>query len=107
VVVAEALRIPILFDRSAHDRAFLRCFGTMCSIASVRRIDSQSEGNTLDLWLQLDDDDEAGQDAVYEAFRRYQSAKGVPIGGMELHVIFADEDTSAFPANAETLFVRE
>ena len=107
MVVAEVPRLSVLLDRSPRDRAFLRFFGILCSITSVQRIDSLLEGGTLHLWLRLNDDNDAGQDAVYEALRRYQSAKGVLIGETELHVIFADEDASAFPVNSETLFVRE
>lgn len=107
MAVTEASRRSLIQDHSPDTRAFLQFFGTLCSIPVVRRIGCVFEGALMHQWVQLSDDDEAGQDAIYDALRRFQTAEGTWLGSSELHIVFADEDDSAFPADAEILFVRE
>jgi hypothetical protein len=94
-------------DQPPGARAFLRFFGTLCSIPVVQRIGCTMEGALLHHWVQLNDDDEAGQDAIFDALRRFQTAEDTWLGGTELHLTFADEGDSAFPPEADILFVRE
>jgi hypothetical protein len=107
MVVVEAPYRSLIQDRSPDLRAFLRFFGTLCSIPTVERIGWLLEGGQVHHWVQLNDDDEDGQHAIYDALRRFQSAEGVAVGTTELHVVFADEDASVFPPEADILFVRE
>lgn len=107
MVVAEASYRSLVQDQSPDVRAFLRFFGTLCSIATVERIGYVFEGGQVHHWVQLNDDEEDGQNAIYDALRRFQATEGIAVGTTELHVIFADEDASAFPSEADVLFVRE
>lgn len=107
MALAEALSRSLIQDHSPSTRNFLRFFGTLCSIPSVVRVACELEGAIIRHWVQLGDDDEAGQDAIYDALRRFQAAEGTVPGTSEVHIIFADEDESAIPATAEVLFVRE
>lgn len=107
MVAAKAPSLSLVQDRSPGARAFLRFFGTLCSIPTVQRIGCVIEGAAIHHWVQLNDDDEAGQDLIYDALRRFQTAEGTWLGGAELHVIFAGEPESAFPSDADILFQRE
>jgi hypothetical protein len=107
MVVAEAPYRSLIQDQSPDVRAFLRFFGTLCSIPTVERIGYVFEGGQVHHWVRLNDDDEDGQNAIYDALRRFQAAEGVAVGTTELHVVFADEDPLAFPPEADVLFVRE
>lgn len=73
----------------------------------MERIGYVFEGGQVHHWVRLNDDDEDGQNAIYDALRRFQAAEGVAVGTTELHVVFADEDPLAFPPEADVLFVRE
>jgi hypothetical protein len=106
-MVVEAPYRSLIQDQSPDVRAFLRFFGTLCSISTVERIGYVFEGAQIHHWVQLNDDDEDGQNAIYDALRRFQAAEGIAVGTTELHVVFADEDASASPSEADVLFVRE
>lgn len=107
MAVAESPRLTILEDRSPATRAFLRFFGALCSTPAVERIAVVLEGGVVHQWVQLNDDSDEGQDAIYDALRRFQVTAGVAVGSTDLHIIFADENASAIPSDAEVLFARE
>ena len=107
MVVTETPYRSLIQDQLPDVRAFLRFFGTLCSIPTVERIGWVFEGGQVHHWVQLNDDDDERQNAIYDALRRFQAAQGVTPGTTELHVVFADEDGSAFPSEADVLFIRE
>jgi len=86
---------------------YLRFFGTVCSVQSVARVGTVVEGAVLHLWVDLSDDDERGQNVIYDALRRYQASEHAHAVTVDLHIVFADEDETAFPSNVELDFVRE
>ena len=51
---------------------------------------------TVTLWVQLTEDDEQAEHRIYEAEGLYLASKATP--DVELRIIFADEDRSAFPS---------
>lgn len=107
MVLAEAPRRSLLQDCPPEVREYLRFFGSVCSVPTVVRVGTVTEGAVLHFWVQLSDDDERGQHVIYDALRRYRagpSDKKIPL---DLHVVFADEDDSAFPREAEIDFARE
>ena len=107
MVVAEALPRSLIQEYSPEVRAFLRFFGTLCSIPTVDRIGRVVEGALIHHWVKLNDDDEAAQDAIYDALRRFLADESTRTGTAELHIVFADEDLSAFPPEADVIFIRE
>lgn len=107
MAVAEPPRLSIFQDRSPDTRAFLRFFGALCSIPAVERIAVVPEGGVVHHWVQLNNDSDEAQDAIYDALRRFQATEGVLVGSSDLHIVFADEDASAIPSDAEVIFARE
>ena len=107
MVLAEAPHSSLKQELSPFIREFLRFYGTVCSVPSVSRFATQYEAATFNCWVKLSDDDEAAQDAIYDALRRYLTADIDRACQVELHVLFADEDISVIPADADTFFVRE
>src|SRR4051794_32148125 len=87
MVVADIPSHSLLQEPPPDVRAFLQFFGTVCSVPTVRRFGSLLEGGMIHYWVQLNDDDEDGQNAVYDALRRFQMAEGARLGGSELHII--------------------
>lgn len=107
MVVAEAPHRSLLQDQPPEIADFLRLFGTICSIPTVARVGMLMEAAILHLWVRLSDDDEHGQDVIYDALRRYRASDSEGKTHVELHVVFADEDESAYPSDATVYFARE
>ncbi|MCC7371494.1 MAG: hypothetical protein IT306_23950 [Chloroflexi bacterium] len=106
MAVVEAPFNSLIHDRSPATRAFLRFFGTLCSIPTVERIACDMDRGTLHYWVKLNSDSEAGQNAMYDAWRRLLASDDVQLGA-ELHVIFTDEGDEVIPSDADVIFVRE
>ncbi len=83
---------------------FLRLFGAICAVGAVGRVALGSDGSTLTLWVRLTEDDIPSEHRIYEAEGDYLAAKASP--PVELRVIFADEDESAFPSEVPVIFER-
>lgn len=60
MAVAEVIHRSLIQDRFSDACAFLRLFGTLCSIPTVPRIGCIVEGVVLHLWVHLNDDAESG-----------------------------------------------
>ncbi len=83
---------------------FLRLFGAICAVGAVGRVALGVDGAELVLWIRLTEDDIQSEHRVYEAEGEYLAAQASP--PVELHVIFADEDESAFPSDLPVIFDR-
>lgn len=59
---------------------------------------------TLALSLRLSQEDDADEDAVYDAVQRYRASGDALL--IDLHVIFADETETAWPSSVRTIFAR-
>lgn len=82
----------------------LRLFAAICALPAVGRIALTRDGSAVTLWVLLTEDDEQAEHRIYEAEGQYLASEATP--DVELRVIFADEDESAFPVNAPVLFSR-
>lgn len=83
---------------------FLQFFGTVCSIAAVSMVGLGMQGAAIDVWVRLSADDEPGQDAVYGALQTLRAGGDGTL--IDLHVIFADEDETAWPSAVRVVFTR-
>src|SRR5215213_1536123 len=83
--------------------AFQQFFGSLAANPSVRHIGIDALGGYVDLWVRLDDDDEANESAIYAALSAYHASQGVETP-IDLHVVFADEAEAAFPSGIQLLF---
>ena len=95
--------------RSAPDpeeAAFAQLFGTLAASPSVERIAVNELGGYVDLWARLDDDDEAGEMALYDALTAYHASPGVSTP-VDLHLVLASEPDDAFPASLTVLYRRQ
>lgn len=82
----------------------LRLFAAICAVPSVGRIALGHDGSTVTLWVRLTEDDGRAEHQIYEAEGQYLATKAAP--AVELRVIFADEDESAFPADVPVVYSR-
>jgi hypothetical protein len=88
--------------------AFLRFYGVVCSIPSVQRVGLDIENLIWNVWVRLDNGNEADEDAVYTALQRYRAGAATEERvDIDLHVIFPDEPESAWPSSIKPIFVRE
>jgi hypothetical protein len=85
--------------------AFQQFFGTLAANPSVRLIGIDSLAGYADLWVRLGDDDDANETAIYTALSAYHATPDVETP-IDLHVVFADEADTAFPADIQLLFRR-
>jgi hypothetical protein len=86
--------------------AFQQFFGTLAANPSVQLIGVDELGGYLDLWVRLGDDDQANESAIYAALSAYHASEGVETP-IDVHVVFADEAESAFPAGIQILYRRQ
>lgn len=94
----------LLHDAPPEFAAFLQFFGTACSIPAVAMIGLSAEGVAIDVWVRLTNDDDPSQDALYTALQKFRAdGEGTLI---DLHVIFPDEDATAWPRTARVIFTR-
>jgi hypothetical protein len=107
MVLAESPHRSLLQEYPPEIRDYLRFFGTVCSVRTVARVGTVLEDGVVHLWVQLSDDDEDGQNVIYDALRRYRASPSEKKMSLDLHVVFADEDASAFPPHTEIDFARE
>ena len=84
--------------------AFTQLFGAICAVPIVRRVMVPDPHGTLDLWVQLSEDDEEQEARIYRALQEYRATQG-PMA-VDLHIIFADEPDSALPSDAPVAFER-
>jgi len=85
--------------------AFQQFFGTLAVNPSVQTIAMDPLGGYVDLWVRLGDDDEEQENAIYTALSAYHASAGVETP-VDLHIVFADEPESAFPAGIQLMFRR-
>jgi hypothetical protein len=105
--VAVAELVPLAITRQVGSEwfiPFLQLFGTACTIPSVAKIGATLDGTSLDLWVGLSTDAPDDEDALYLAAQRYRA--DVASLHLDLHVIFPDEEASAFPASVDVMFTR-
>jgi hypothetical protein len=85
--------------------AFQQFLGTLAANPSVLIVASDPVGGYVDLWVRLADDDDDNETAIYAALSTYHASEGVETP-IDLHVVFADEDEAAFPADIQPLYRR-
>ena len=95
----------LLQDAPPELTAFLQFFGSVCSIPSVSLIGLGAQGAALDIWVRLSSEDDASQDAVYDALQKFRATGDGAL--IDLHVIFPDEDESAWPNAVRVVYTRE
>ena len=59
----------------------------------------------IELWVSLDDDDEAHEMALYDALAAYHATDEVATP-IDLHVVLSHEPDSAFPSGLSVLYRR-
>jgi hypothetical protein len=85
--------------------AFQQFFGTLAANPSVLLIGIDSLAGYADLWVRLGDNDESYENAIYAALSAYHATPDVETP-IDLHVVFADEAETTFPASIQLLFRR-
>jgi hypothetical protein len=105
VAVAALDSRSLLQEAPPELAAFLQLFGTMCSIPAVATVGLGTQGAAIDIWVRLTSDDDESQDALYSALQKFRAGGDGPL--VDLHVIFPDEDETAWPSTARVVFTRE
>jgi hypothetical protein len=95
----------LLQDAPPELTVFLQFFGTVCSVPAVALVGLGTQGSALDVWVRLTSADDASQDAVYDALQKFRAAGDGTL--IDLHVIFPDEDESAWPGAVRVVYTRE
>lgn len=105
--MAVAPRRPhgLLSAPDPEEAAFSQFFGTLAANPAVQIIAMDPLGGYMDLWVRLDDDDEAREMAVYDAVDAYHATEGVTTP-IDLHVVLASEPDSAFRASLRPMYRR-
>jgi hypothetical protein len=90
--------------RSGSFGAIARLLGGICAIESVRKVKLSTEGEQVDLWVLVGEENWEDESRIWRLERSYRAAVAPP--AFELHFVPLSEIDEAVLPPAETIFER-
>jgi hypothetical protein len=105
--MALASRRPtgLLSASDPEEVAFSQLFGTIAANPSVQIIAVDDLNRYIDLWIRMDDDDQANEMAIYDAIGECHNSEDVTTP-VDVHLLLAHEPNRFFPTNLPVMYRR-